>query len=77
MAVVTIDGTCPRCARPIERDRAVMLELNAVTGLYCEPGTVPEAESQGGFDFGADCAKAVLKNKGRLVRVGLARRLNG
>ena len=70
------DGTCLRCGRPLKDGDGTMLELNCRTGLFCEPGKVPEDESQGGFYFGPDCARAVLKGGGKNVRVGRAKRLN-
>jgi hypothetical protein len=42
----------------------VSLELNFNTSLYSKPGEVPEDESQGCFDFGAACARRVLKQGG-------------
>lgn len=69
--------TCERCHRPVEKDKAVWLELNCYTGKYAEPGTIPEEESQGGFAFGPDCVKAVRKAGGNLEFVGLARRNYG
>jgi hypothetical protein len=54
------DGHCCRCAKRLDPTTAVMLELNFRTGLWAEGGTVPEDESQGGFDFGPDCAKAIV-----------------
>lgn len=55
---------CVRCGRVL-KDR-VMLELNWDTGEYSEPGTVPAEVSQGCFEFGSDCAKALLKRSAML-----------
>lgn len=70
------DDCCLRCGKRLDHNKSTWLELNQFTGLYCEPGTVPENESQGEFEFGPDCAKAILKNGGNLVLVGRAARLN-
>jgi hypothetical protein len=66
------DGHCPRCAKRINPAKAKWLEQNNCTGMFVEPGTVPADESQGWFEFGADCARAILKNGGKLVCVGAA-----
>ena len=65
--------TCERCHKPVEKEKAVWFELNKSTGEYCEPGSVPEDESQGGFAFGPDCAKAVQKSPRDWEYVGLAK----
>ena len=67
------DDTCIRCGKRLDHAKSVLLELNMRTGLYCTGG-VPPDDSQGCFEFGADCAKAILKNGGELVRVGRAAR---
>lgn len=54
-----------KCRKDMPQRRAVWLELNNKTGQYCEPGTVPEKHSQGGFPFCDDCA-AQIRNLGRL-----------
>jgi len=54
--------TCTRCHGRVDPKKAVWLELNNKTNLYCEPGTVPERDSQGGFAFGEDCARVVRGN---------------
>jgi hypothetical protein len=71
------DDACIRCGKKLDHDKSNWLELNHATSLYCEPGKVPAEESQGGFEFGAACAKAILKNGGKLVRTGRAARLWG
>ena len=49
---------CARCRKVLGlKARVVYLELNSRTGRYCEPGTVPPEESQGGFPLGMDCAR--------------------
>ncbi len=65
---------CERCGERLAPANAVALELNTYTGLYSEPGTVPEDESQGLFDFGAACARSVLKNGGLNVQIRSKRR---
>ena len=67
----TEDDTCIRCGKLLDHTKSVWLELNMRTGLYCDGG-VPDADSQGGFEFGAACARAIIKNGGELVRVGRA-----
>jgi hypothetical protein len=76
MAITREDDACIRCGKRIDHNKSAWLELSCATGLYCEPGSVPEDDSQGGFEFGADCARAILKNGGKLVYVGRAARLN-
>lgn len=63
------DFYCIRCGEKLDPKKMVWLELNQVTGRYHKPGEVPEDKSQGAFEFGAACARRVLKNGGRLVRV--------
>jgi hypothetical protein len=55
---------CQRCGRVLNPNEAKWLELNFVTNLYAEPGSVPPDQSQGGFSFGKDCATKVLSNGG-------------
>ena len=71
------DDTCLRCGKKIDHVQSAWLELNNRTGLYCAPGTVPADDSQGGFEFGSSCAKAILKNGGEMVTVGIAKRRHG
>jgi len=70
----TQDDTCRRCGRKIDHSRSAWLELSWLTGLYAE--SVDAAESQGSFEFGADCARAILANGGRLEFVGRAKGMN-
>jgi hypothetical protein len=46
-----------------------MLELDRVTGRMHKPGTVDPARSQGGFPFGPDCARRILRDGGEWDRV--------
>jgi hypothetical protein len=55
---------CERCGKKHLRE-AVWLELDAGTGQYHRPGVVPPERSQGGFPFGADCAKQALAASAR------------
>ena len=56
---------CERCVRELDRDQAVWLELDSLTGLYHEPERFPaDGESQGEFSFGSACAKTVLQRGG-------------
>jgi hypothetical protein len=56
---VTDDTACERCGKR-HMSEWVYLELNAATGRYAEPGSVPTNDSQGLFRFGRDCAKRAL-----------------
>lgn len=68
-------NTCGRCGKKLDHSKSEWLELSNATGLYCTGG-LPDDESQGCFEFGADCAAAILKNSGKLELVGRAARLN-
>lgn len=46
---------CTRCGKNVRRGKEVWIELSTKTGQY--GGEIPEAESQGMFVFGPDCAK--------------------
>lgn len=50
---------CERCKSKLNPDMAVWLELDQRTGTYTDQ-PVPEKYSQGGFPFGADCARIAL-----------------
>lgn len=50
---------CERCRQLLNPATAVWLELSTRTGLYSDE-KLPEAESQGCFTFGPDCARTVL-----------------
>lgn len=54
---------CTRCGKDIIPGREVWLELDWYRGTYHKAGEVPEEHSQGGFPFGADCAKVVLAGR--------------
>jgi hypothetical protein len=54
---------CHHCGRPLKPHQRVWLELNWATNEYHKPGTVAEADSQGIFPFGRDCAKKVVAKK--------------
>jgi hypothetical protein len=69
--------TCERCHRPVDKNKAVWLELDTNTGLYRLPGQIKESNSQGCFAFGPDCAENVLHANGECIYIGLARRNNG
>ncbi len=60
---------CERCGEKLNPKTLVELELSQETGLFTNPGQIPREESQGCFVFGINCAKAVLKNGGDLVRL--------
>lgn len=71
------DDACIRCGKKLDHGKSLWLELNFTTGLYCVEGTVPGNESQGGFEFGAACGKAILRNGGKCIRIGRALREGG
>ncbi len=50
---------CERCKAKLNPEKAVWLELDQRTGTYTDQ-PVPEEYSQGGFPFGADCARFAL-----------------
>lgn len=50
---------CEHCKAKLNPDKAVWLEYDQRTGTYTDQ-PVPEEYSQGGFPFGADCARVVL-----------------
>lgn len=50
---------CERCHAKLAEDKIWWLELDQRTGTYSLEA-VPEEFSQGGFAFGADCAKIML-----------------
>jgi len=72
--MITENDTCMRCGKSLNHEASTWLELSFRTGLYAE--SVPAEESQGGFEFGSDCARAILKNGGKLTLVGRAARFN-
>jgi hypothetical protein len=55
------DLRCTRCNEKLNPVRTVWLELNNHTNTYHEEGTVPPAQSQGGFSFGQACARRALR----------------
>jgi len=56
---------CERCGKEIRSGREVWLEYNNGNDTYHKPGDVPEEKSLGIYVFGADCARAILRNGGR------------
>lgn len=48
---------CNCCDRQLNPKTQVFLELDQRTNTYTDTGDVPERYSQGGFVFGAACAK--------------------
>lgn len=73
--MITQDDTCLRCGKPLDHSNSRWLELNRWTGLYCD-GEVPKDASQGLFEFGPACARAILRNGGIMVQIGTAARMN-
>ncbi len=55
---------CERCGEELNEKTLVSLELSNTTGKYHKGGIPAREESQGWFDFGQACARAVLKNDG-------------
>ena len=60
------EGVCTRCGKKI-KSNPVMLELDQRTDEYHDFGGIPSDKSQGGFDFGADCA-AILRERAAKAR---------
>lgn len=59
MTTAATHTRCPICQKPI-KSGGVFLEYNRRTNTWHEPGTVPAADSQGGFIVGTACARAAL-----------------
>jgi hypothetical protein len=58
---------CERCGERLDPDRAVWLELHRDKHTWHQAGELPDDETnQGGFPFGAACARAALAGKGRI-----------
>jgi hypothetical protein len=74
-----MDHYCERCGEKLNPKNLTYLELSTETGLFTDPDlvTLPENESQGGFTFGKDCAKAVLANGGDNVWIGVKKKEGG
>lgn len=49
---------CIHCGKKLDPAKAVWLTLDTERNVYTS-GEVPEAHSQGSFEFGAACAKKV------------------
>lgn len=47
---------CSRCGNKVDPRKVVHLELDQRINAYHDFGGVPEEDSQGGFEFGQDCA---------------------
>lgn len=61
VAVTMLTEPCTRCRAPIVFKDAVLLELDAVTGLFHQPGEILDpTRNQGGFAFGRLCAQREL-----------------
>lgn len=56
------DYTCTRCGKR-HLSEFIFLELNAITGHFATPGTIPPSESQGLFRFGKTCAHRALAHE--------------
>lgn len=56
MKAISDIGCCTRCGRELDPNATVWLELDQRTNTYHDFGDVPEARSQGWFEFGVDCA---------------------
>lgn len=55
------DDVCMRCGKQLDHATSVWLELDQRTNEYHDYGGVPPEFSQGGFEFGRDCADALRK----------------
>lgn len=55
---------CTRCGRAILPEKQVYLELRTSDNRWLSPGVMAadDPDNQGGFPFGAACAKRTLKN---------------
>lgn len=60
------EGCCTRCGKRLDPATAVSLELDQRIDEYHDFGGVPAHSSQGGFDFGPDCAQA-LRYRARMA----------
>lgn len=59
---------CERCHQQLNPTTAIWLDLNNRTNRYSDEAW-PEAESQGCFAFGPDCARSVLRARGRCKEI--------
>jgi len=66
--IASTECFCQRCHAPLDPARTVWLDLNWRSGRYRDEPW-PEAESQGCFAFGPDCARAVLAAGGECVEI--------
>ena len=58
---------CEKCGKKLLKNKDIVsLELDTRDNTYHLPelNEIPTEFSQGCFDFGKDCAKTILKNKG-------------
>ena len=55
------DGCCIRCGKKLKMNEAVFLELDQRVDEYHDFGGIPDADNQGGFEFGPDCAEILRK----------------
>ena len=51
---------CEHCGQEL-KSKPVWLELDTRDGKYKKPEDVPVEHTQGGFPFGAACARTILK----------------
>lgn len=54
---------CEICGKKLDPNKIVWLNLDRRTNTYTDK-ELPSQYSQGGFPFGKDCAKRILKVKG-------------
>lgn len=52
---------CSCCGRPLDPEKIVWLEQSFVTSRWYAGGQCPPEESQGGFPFGAACARKIMR----------------
>ncbi len=53
---------CTRCGEKLDPEKMVWLELDQRTDTYHDEGGIPDDRNQGGFTFGAACAKRERAN---------------
>lgn len=74
----TADKVCTRCGKALGVEVNVALELDQRVGEYHDFGGVPEAQSQGWFLFGPDCATALrVRARAALARAGIVHERGG
>jgi hypothetical protein len=60
-------GHCMKCAKKLDPEKTVWLELDQRIDAFHDFGGVPNEYSQGAFEFGPDCAKLMRKEARQLL----------